>query len=155
MRYKSEIRCYNCQTYGHFIVECRKPRRIKEAKHEALMAQTDEDEPALLLAEYNKTIDKIMLIEKNVAPRLVTDGKMKEEASNIWYLDNGARNHMTGDEEKFLELNKAITGVVKFGDSSAVKIEDKGSVVFKCKTGEERLLREVFYIPSLCSNIIS
>lgn len=44
---------------------------------------------------------------------------------------------------------------MKFGDSSTVKIEGKGSIIFKCKKGEEIKLREVFYIPTLYSNIIS
>ena len=119
------------------------------------MAQTEEDEPALLLAKHEKDNGEVMLIEKNVAPKLVMDQKDRVEASNLWYLDNGASNHMSGDLEKFMELNKEITGVVKFGDGSTVKIEGKGSIVFKCKTGEERTLHEVFYIPTLCSNIIS
>nr|KAJ0194783.1 hypothetical protein LSAT_V11C700360190 [Lactuca sativa] len=36
-----------------------------------------------------------------------------------------------------------------------VRIEGKGSVVFKCKDGGCRKLDEVYYIPDLCSNIIS
>lgn len=73
----------------------------------------------------------------------------------MWYLDNGASNHMTGDREKFVELDEGISGLVKFGDGSAVRIEGKGSIIFRCKNGEERKLHEVFYIPTLCSNIIS
>lgn len=44
---------------------------------------------------------------------------------------------------------------MKFGDGSTVKIEGKGSIVFKCKNGEERTLNEVYFIPTLRSNIIS
>lgn len=29
-RDKSKVRCFNCQNYGHFTVECRKQRRDKE-----------------------------------------------------------------------------------------------------------------------------
>lgn len=42
-----------------------------------------------------------------------------------------------------------------FGDGSTVKIKGKGSVILKCNNGEDKLLNEVFYIPTLCSNIIS
>ena len=62
---------------------------------------------------------------------------------------------MTDDKEKFEELNDKITGSVKFGDGSTVQIEGKGSIAFRCKNGEERVLREVYFIPSLRSNIIS
>lgn len=44
---------------------------------------------------------------------------------------------------------------MKFGNESKVRIEGKGSIVFKCKNGECRKLNEVYYIPDLCSNIIS
>ena len=59
----------------------------------------------------------------------------------MWYLDNGASNHMTGDPSKFRELNSGVTGRVKFGDGSAVQIEGKGSILFKCKNGDQWLLR--------------
>lgn len=54
-----------------------------------------------------------------------------------------------------MDLDEGITGQVKFGDVSAVKIKGKGSIIFKCKNGEEQTLHEACYIPTLCSNIIS
>lgn len=48
-----------------------------------------------------------------------------------------------------------MTGKVRFGDGSTVEIKGKGSVTFVCKNGEERTLREVYYIPMLYNNIIS
>ena len=74
---------------------------------------------------------------------------------NTWYLDNGASNHMTGDPAKFKELNRNITGKVRFGDGSAVEIMGKGSVLFQCKDKSQWLLHEVYYIPRLKSNLVS
>ena len=45
--------------------------------------------------------------------------------------------------------------MVKFGDGSMVEIKGKGSISFKCKNGEERILNGVYFIPTLCNNIIS
>lgn len=73
----------------------------------------------------------------------------------MWYLDTGASNHMTGDEDKFQNLDRKIQGVVKFGNESKVRIKGKGSILLQCKNGEERKLEDVYYIPDLCSNIIS
>ncbi|KAL7582865.1 uncharacterized protein LOC111918053 [Lactuca sativa] len=42
-----------------------------------------------------------------------------------------------------------------FGNESKVRFEGKGSIVFKCKDGGRRKLNDVYYIPDLCSNIIS
>lgn len=48
VRDKSKVRCFNCQLYGHFAAECRKPKRPRENKQEALMAKIEEDDPLLL-----------------------------------------------------------------------------------------------------------
>lgn len=42
----------------------------------------------------------------------------------------------------------------KFGDESIVSIKGNGTVSFQCKNGDERTLTEVYYISSLCNNII-
>lgn len=152
-RDKSNLRCYNCSAYGHFAADCRKPRRAKEQKEEVNMARLEDDEPALLLAKCGKgDSGDTCLSERQLIPSQMT--KLQSE-SNVWYLDNGASSHMTGFKSKFTELNKTITGVVSFGDGSTVKIEGKGSVVFTCKNGETRTLRDVYYIPTLRNNIIS
>jgi transposase InsO family protein len=63
---------------------------------------------------------------------------------------------MTGDVEKFSEIDLNISGKVRFGDGSAVEIVGKGSVLFLCKNGiDQWLLHDVFYIPKLKSNLIS
>ena len=156
-RDKSRVKCYNCNLFGHYAAECRKPRRTREQKHEANIVEIEDEEPALLLANHVKEEDNLMLLnEQKVAPKLVKEGaEEKRIESNLWYLDNGASNHMTGQKSKFKELDESITGQVKFGDGSKVKIEGKGTINFKCKNGEERTLHEVYFIPTLCSNIIS
>ncbi|XP_074322797.1 uncharacterized protein LOC141659768 [Apium graveolens] len=75
--------------------------------------------------------------------------------SQVWYLDNGASNYMTGDKIKFSMLDEGITGEVKFGDGSTVNIKGKGSITFKCKNKEERIFDNMFYIPCHYNNIIS
>ena len=62
---------------------------------------------------------------------------------------------MTGNREAFSELDTSITGTVKFGDNSAVHIQGHGTILFACKTGEHHALTDVYYIPKLCSNIVS
>lgn len=99
-------------------------------------------------------MEEVFLNEENVNPRLRSERK-KPYHTKVWYLDNGASNHMSGDQSKFQSLNESIKGSVKFGDGSRVQIEGKGTIVFQCKNGEKRKLREVYYIPRLCSNIIS
>lgn len=73
----------------------------------------------------------------------------------MWYLDNGASNHMTGFRSKFKSLDESITGQVRFGEGSTVDIKGKGLISFKCNSGSELVFNEVYYIPDLCNNIIS
>lgn len=153
---KSKVRCFNCLGYGHFAADCKKPKRDKELKEEVNIAQIPDNEPALLLAEQENDKGSVMLPnEDKVSPRFNQSEGESKFVSNLWYLDNGASNHMTGQKSKFKELDENTTGQVKFGDGSIVHIKGKGTVAIKCKDGEERILHQVYYIPSLRSNIIS
>lgn len=153
---KSKVRCFNCQLYGHFAAECKRPKKTREQKQEVNMALVEDDEPALLLAKFDREKSALMLLdEQRIVPSLVSNKLGKGSESNVWYLDNGASNHMTGFKTKFIELDESITDEVRFGDGSAVKIEGKGTVMMACKNGEEKTLNEVFYIPNLRNNIIS
>jgi len=82
-------------------------------------------------------------------------GRAEEEAEELWYLDAGASNHMTGNRVAFSELDTGVVGTVKFGDISGVDIQGRGTVVFQCKNGEHKALTDVYYIPKLRSNIVS
>ena len=77
------------------------------------------------------------------------------DTMNIWYLDNGASNHMSGNRLFFNELDETTLGKVRFGDDSRIDIRGKGSVRFLFKGGEKKILNNVYYIPGLRSNIIS
>jgi len=36
---------------------------------------------------------------------------------------------------------------VRFGDDSVGRIEGCGTIVFRCKNGEQRAFRSIYYIP--------
>ncbi|KAD5508650.1 hypothetical protein E3N88_16353 [Mikania micrantha] len=94
-----------------------------------------------------------MLNEEKILPG-VNKGELGVK-SDMWYLDNGASNHMTSQRELFSMIDESVTGQVRFGDGSMVKIQGKGSILFDCKNGEQQEIRDVYYIPALQSNIIS
>ncbi|XP_076940852.1 uncharacterized protein LOC143610193 [Bidens hawaiensis] len=88
------------------------------------------------LAETNQPADRdpagylnlheiFYLNEERVNPKSLEAKKVEEDT---WYLDNGASNHMT---------------------------VGKGTILFTSKTGDHRVLSDVYFIPSLKSNIIS
>ena len=111
-RDRSKVRCFSCDVYGHFVAECRKPKREheKEQKTEVNLTQVHDEEPVLLMVErVTKTNDKeiILLNEADVTPPLSQSG-IKQENSDIWYLDNGASNHMMGFRSKFKTLDENV-----------------------------------------------
>jgi hypothetical protein len=96
--------------------------------------------------------DAVELVEARVFVHLDGDGPSDD---GLWYLDTGVTNHMTRSRPVFSELDHSIVGTVRFGDGSVVKIEDCGTVLFTCKTGEHKRLTGVYFIPRLDTNLIS
>ncbi|KAL8123294.1 hypothetical protein AgCh_011317 [Apium graveolens] len=86
---------------------------------------------------------------------MIPDMKSEGRESQVWFLDNGANNHMTGQREKFKDIDESVNVLVRFRYGSTVNIKGKGTVAFKCKNREEMILREVYFIQMLRNNIIS
>ncbi|XP_048604978.1 uncharacterized protein LOC125582357 [Brassica napus] len=131
-----------CDKPGHYATVC--PEKT-ETNQETNLNETEEDD-ALYVHEV------VFLNEDKVIPKNLDIDKGN---ASVWYLDNGASNHMTGNNEFFSSLNLKTKGKVKFGDGSCVDIAGKGVVTFVCKTGEKKALKDIYYIPDLKHNILS
>lgn len=143
-RNMSKVICYRCDKTGHFAQDC--PDRLlklQEVQEEEEIDTQEADE--LILHEI------VFLNEQNVVP----SNYETSSEDDIWYLDNGASNHMTGNHMYFTKIDRAITGKVRFGDDSRIDIKGKGSISFIDKNGEKRVMTDVYFIPELKSNIIS
>ncbi|KAL8122120.1 hypothetical protein AgCh_018749 [Apium graveolens] len=90
-RDRSQLKCYNYATKGHFANECRKPKQYKQQRGQQNLALKNYEEHALLMAPCeNDKNDVIAFTEGKTAD----DTKRRDD--NMWYLDNEASNHMTG-----------------------------------------------------------
>jgi transposase InsO family protein len=72
-----------------------------------------------------------------------------------WYLDTDAMNHMTGHDNVFSELDRAVQGTIKFRDASVINICGKGTSIFSGRHGEHKVLTGVYWIQRLKNSIIS
>lgn len=98
------IKCYNCQEFGH-IEKHHKHKKIKQK-------QTTPDQKPVVKPKQEVAIEK----KKEDIPIWVEKDKNKAESSlivqttlhverrNLWVVDSGCSNHMTGDKKKFIKL---------------------------------------------------
>ncbi|GJV76442.1 initiator tRNA phosphoribosyl transferase, partial [Tanacetum coccineum] len=147
----SHIQCYRCDQYGHFVSKCPERNRNHEVNlNEAQQKGVYHEEGTFFMM--NHIQETIFMNEEKYTP---PKSESNTDEDDVWYFDNGASNHMTGNYSYFSELNENITGRVRFGDGSCVSIKGKGSILFQGKNGEQKLLKDFYYIPALRSNVIS
>jgi len=79
-----------------------------------------------------KNINLVVKENQEATILLVHDEWMKTK-ENMWYLENGASNHMCGDKDKFVELDESIKGNVTFANYSKVSIKKKGMILIQMK----------------------
>ncbi|XP_048625982.1 uncharacterized protein LOC106355391 isoform X1 [Brassica napus] len=141
----SKITCFQCDKVGHFVAQC--PELLLKLQEAQETDNTETHEADELIMH-----EVVFLNEKNVLPEKYETNSGGE---NIWYLDNGASNHMTGDRRYFSYVDNTITGKVRFGDDSRIDIKGKRTISFTDMNGEARKMTDVYFIPDLKSNIIS
>jgi hypothetical protein len=97
----------------------------------------------------------LMIEEEKEVTLLLVHNERVQDKENMWYLDNGANNHMCGDKDKFMELDETIRGNVTFVDHSKVAIKGKCMILIKLKDESHQFIGDVYYIPTVKSNILN
>lgn len=94
-----EITCFWCDKNWHFTTSC--PYRLLKLQevYEKKEKEDTHEADALMMHE------NVYRNEKNVKPQ---DFETGLNGDNVWYLDNGASNHMTGNWSYFNILNETI-----------------------------------------------
>lgn len=144
MRTKFEKRlCYNCHGRGHSIADCpsRPAVRSEIVKVNESMNKMPESAKMSRLRKYYSTSLKSLNHEKS-----------------IWLADSGASDHMSCDKIFFENLTLGVYGKITIANGESLKAEGIGTV--KLTVGEhenpvELTLKDVLYIPTLSTNLLS
>jgi hypothetical protein len=124
---KATVECYKCHQLGHFQYEC--PAWEKEANY----AQLNEHEEMLLMS----------FVEMSQA----TQG-------DLWFLDSGCSNHMSGNKAAFCEIDESFRETVKLGNNTKMSVLGKGRVRLLLNRNNF-VITEVFYVPELKNSLLS
>jgi hypothetical protein len=103
---KSSIQFYYCKKYGHYESECRK----KQANHLSGRAHVS-----------NHT-------RENSRGMFLSCHKTEQQPKDLWLLDSGCKNHMTGNKDLLSCIDSSISSDITLGNDYLVKVQGKGTV---------------------------
>ena len=80
---------------------------------------------------------------------------VQEITHDIWYLDSGCNNHMTGNLNLFSSLDNSVQNDVRLGNNVQVTVLGKGNVDFLTKQEESKYILDVYHVKGLKHNLLS
>jgi len=130
---KSNVQCYYCKKYGHYANECRKKQHDMSNRS------------SVNIARENISEDNVSLVCNMV----------EANSDDIWFLDSGCSNHMTGNIALFSALDQSVQSQVTLGTDSKIYVMGKGEVKIFTKKGEKKTIANVYYVPGMKCNLLS
>ncbi|KAI5353003.1 hypothetical protein L3X38_005895 [Prunus dulcis] len=105
-RFKGKPKCYNCDKLGHIAKDCysKKPVQQQQLQYATQVTST----PTMFYANN------------------ATEKRSMEE---VWYLDSGCSNHMTGREDVLIDIDRNVAAKVAMGTGQLVDVIGKGSLM--------------------------
>jgi hypothetical protein len=130
---KSSIQCYYCKKYGHYESECRKKQADHLSGRAHVSNHTGETSGGMFLSCH----------------------KTEEQPKDLWLLDSGCNNHMTGNKDLLSCIDSSISSDITLGNDSLVKVQGKGTVPILTKQNVKKDINNVYHVPDLKHNLLS
>ena len=124
------MRCYYCNKFGHYARDYRK--KIVDQGNQRANVST-ENTNSMFLAFHT----------------------MHEPSDNVWLLDSGCNNHMTGNKIFVANMDRYVKTKVKLGTNKTVDVYGKGVVNILTKQGQPKKISKIYYVLGLKHNLIS
>ncbi|CAI5950621.1 unnamed protein product [Closterium sp. NIES-65] len=129
-------RCYNCNEEGHMAAKC--PNKKKDTTPVAAVNVAEGDGKG------------VALTVACLAAKLLADDK------DLWFLDSGCSQHMTGLKEWFTVIrDPSATKSVKGFDGSMQEVAGVGEVLLEGTNGLRVTLHDVLFVPGMKANLVS
>ncbi|KAJ8752089.1 hypothetical protein K2173_001764 [Erythroxylum novogranatense] len=113
---KSGIECYYCKKFGHREADCWTKQR--DEQNQASFTEKPEEESNMFMAH-----------------------SLADAVSNdVWFIDSGCSNHMTGIRQLFKQLDESQKSEVRLGDDKLMKVEGRGTIAIQTSNGNIKLL---------------
>ena len=142
---RSSIQCYVCNKYGHKSADCRyKCTRCRIPNHSQRDCRYQKNNEANF-TENNDSQEQLFY----------TCFSSHKDSQDVWYVDSGCSNHMTGNKQCFVKLEEKVNSQVKLGDGKLHNVEGKGIISVQTKGGIPKLVYDVLYVPNLAQNLLS
>ncbi|KAL2237908.1 UNVERIFIED_CONTAM: hypothetical protein Sindi_0982500 [Sesamum indicum] len=130
--------CYNYGIKGHYIKDCRKPKRDNKDRN------FDEKEKVNNVSDENSEV--FMIYEAN---SMLSVNKFE------WLIDSGCTFHMSPVKKIFSNFRYEKSGFVSMANEKKCEILGLGDVSLNFKECYRLTLKNVRYVPDLSHNLIS
>ncbi|KAL5799218.1 hypothetical protein ACOSQ4_032102 [Xanthoceras sorbifolium] len=133
------------------VEEVQKP----EVEAEEEETQIEEDMDIITIGNPNEVNESSNFAEKEQVggeSLMLMAHNSTYQNQNVWFLDSGASNHMTGRKDLFTELDEKVHGEISFGDLSKISVQGRGDVMIKQKNGDHAFISNVYYVPDMKTN---
>ncbi|CAN6560685.1 unnamed protein product [Malus baccata var. baccata] len=127
--FKGKPRCHNCDKPRHFAKDCKSKKATQHANYVGQV----ENNPTMFYVCMTAAVNK---------------------GEDIWYVDSGCSNHMTGREDLLVNIDRNVIAKVEMGTGQLVDVVGNGDLLVETKQAK-RYIREIMLVLGLKENLLS